>query len=93
MQKKEEGITLISLVITIILLLILSTIMINMLTGENGIIKRAKTAIEKHKKGQNQEQEQLYGIESVMGAYLGDERSILVPAPNGDKYNAGLGKL
>ena len=47
--KKNEGITLIALVVTIIVLLILSTITINMLTGENGIIKntgKAKEATE-----------------------------------------------
>lgn len=88
-MKKETGITLISLVVTIIVILILSGVAITNITGENGIITRAKTAREKHEEGQNQEKEQLYGVESIMGVYLGDARSILVPAPNGDKYNAG----
>ena len=47
--KKNEGITLLALVVTIIVILILSTITINMLTGENGIIKntgKAKEATE-----------------------------------------------
>lgn len=38
---KEEGITLIALVITIIILLILSAVTISTLTGENGLFKRA----------------------------------------------------
>lgn len=44
MRTKERGITLIALVVTIIVLLILAGISIQMLTGQNGILKRAKEA-------------------------------------------------
>ena len=43
-MKKEAGITLISLVITIIILIILAGISINMILGEDGLIKRAQQA-------------------------------------------------
>lgn len=43
-MKKESGITLIALVITIIVLLILAGISIAMLTGENGILSKATKA-------------------------------------------------
>jgi len=43
-MKSQKGITLIALVITIIVLLILAGITIAMLTGENGILTKAKTA-------------------------------------------------
>ena len=43
-NKKERGITLIALVITIVVLLILAGVSINMLTGENGILKQSKEA-------------------------------------------------
>ena len=39
-KKIEKGITLISLVVTIIVLLILAGVSIAMLTGENGILTR-----------------------------------------------------
>ncbi len=42
--KKERGITLIALVVTIIVLLILAGISIMMLTGENSLINQAKNA-------------------------------------------------
>jgi len=42
MTKKEKGITLIALVVTIVVLLILAGTSIAMLTGENGIIEKAK---------------------------------------------------
>ena len=40
----KKGITLISLVVTIIVLLILAGISISMLTGQNGILNRAQEA-------------------------------------------------
>ena len=40
-RKQENGITLIALVVTIIVLLILAGISIAMLTGQNGILNRA----------------------------------------------------
>ncbi len=43
-MKKEKGITLIALVITIIVLLILAGVAIATLTGENGILSKAETA-------------------------------------------------
>lgn len=46
MMKKQNGITLIALVITIIVLLILAGVSIAMLTGENGILNKATTATE-----------------------------------------------
>ena len=45
--RKQKGITLIALVITIIVLLILAGITIASLSGENGILTRANDAKEK----------------------------------------------
>ena len=44
MKEQNGGITLISLVISIILLLILATVSIATLAGENGILTRAREA-------------------------------------------------
>ncbi len=46
---KQEGITLIALVVTIVILLILAGVTINALFSENGLIKRIETAKEKKK--------------------------------------------
>ena len=51
-KNKNSGITLIALVVTIIVLLILAGISIQMLTGDNGIIKRAGEAKEKTERAQ-----------------------------------------
>ena len=45
MLKNNKGITLIALVITIIVLLILAGVSIAMLTGSNGILTQATTAV------------------------------------------------
>mgnify|MGYP004457174893 CR=1 FL=1 len=55
-MKKNEGITLIALVITIIVLLILAGVAIAMLSGENGILKKAAEAKTKTEEGQKKEE-------------------------------------
>ena len=55
--RKNKGITLIALVVTIIVLLILAGISINMVTGQNGILKRAGEA--KRRTGEAQERENI----------------------------------
>ena len=54
-KKKEKGITLIALVVTIVVLLILASVSIAMLTGENGVITQAKLAKESTRGGDVQE--------------------------------------
>ena len=46
--RAKKGITLIALVITIVVLLILAGVSIAMLTGENGLLNKAKTAKDNH---------------------------------------------
>ena len=46
-KRKESGITLIALIVTIVLLLILAGIVINLLLGENGLIQKAIIARER----------------------------------------------
>ncbi len=66
---KNKGITLIALVVTIIVLLILAGISITMLTGQNGILNRAKEAKEKTEEAQKDENEQLKEYESILNKY------------------------
>lgn len=55
MNKKERGITLIALIITIIILLILAGVVLILTIGENGIINHAKTAKETYEEAQARE--------------------------------------
>lgn len=72
MKKDVKGITLIALVITIIVLLILAAVSIAMLTGENGLLKKATKAKEENKLAQAKEQINLmlqeYRIERDTGS-------------------------
>ena len=64
-SKKNNGITLIALVITIIVLLILAGVTIATLTGENGILTKAQEASEKTKQANVEEQVQLAVVGSI----------------------------
>lgn len=55
MKRKNTGITLIALVITIIILLILAGVSISVVMGENGIATKAKEAKEETRAGEVQE--------------------------------------
>ena len=43
-MKKNKGITLVALVVTIVVLLILAGVSINLVLGDNGIVKKAQDA-------------------------------------------------
>ena len=58
-KKKNKGITLIALVITIIVLLILAGVSIATLTGQNGILTQAQNAAEKTEVASAKEQAQM----------------------------------
>lgn len=62
-MKRNKGITLIALVITIIVLLILAGVTIATLTGENGILTQATNAKTKHNEAHLKEALQLKLIE------------------------------
>ena len=66
MKDKQKGITLIALVITIIVLLILAGVSIATLTGENGILNRAKEAREKTEIATEDEQRKIAMYEAAM---------------------------
>ena len=55
-RKREKGVTMLSLVVTIVVLLILSGITIKFALNDNGIIKQSSLASEKYKNSQIQEQ-------------------------------------
>ena len=62
LNKKEKGITLVVLVVTIIVLLILAGITINLIIGDNGLITRAKSATEEYEKATKKEKEKLENL-------------------------------
>ena len=82
-NKKNSGITLIALVITIIVLLILAGVTIATLTGDNGILTKAQEASDKTKQANAEEQVKL----AVQASY-GEDGKI-----NLDELNNELSKI
>ena len=75
-MKKQTGITLIALVVTIIILIILAGVSINLLVGDNGIITMAKTAKVKTEFAAIEEEvktyilgQELYNVSNIMEKY------------------------
>ena len=69
-MKKEKGITLIALVVTIVVLLILAGVSISMLLGENGIITQASEAKKASIRGEEQEYVDLANNTAIQNSYL-----------------------
>ncbi len=66
MIYKNKGITLVALVITIVILIILATVTINAVLGENGLIKKAEEAKEMAEEATKNEEE---GINNLLQEY------------------------
>ena len=69
-NSRQKGITLIALVVTIVVLIILATVSILAVFGDNGIIARAQTAKDTHEKGKADETNTLDDYASYIGNYL-----------------------
>lgn len=69
---ESKGITLVALVISIIVLLILSTVSINLIIN-NGILDKAKLAVDKYSEGEELEQIQLAVLSAQMNKRLTTE--------------------
>ena len=69
-MRKEKGITLIALVVTIVVLIILAAVSISMLTGENGIIKKASEAKDATTRGEEQEFVDLANTAAIQNSYI-----------------------
>ena len=77
-MKNANGITLLALVITIVILIILATVAINWIFGENGLINRTEQAKFEHSKAEAQERLELvladaYAEKKVTQEYTEEE--------------------
>lgn len=73
-MKSKKGITLISLVITIVVLIILAGVTINLSLGENGLFKKAKTATEQYTNAQSEEEMEIANYSNEIDSYVGSTR-------------------
>ena len=86
--KKEKGITLIALVVTIVVLLILAGVSINALFGDTGIINKAKEAQNKMEEAKNSDLQVINGLNEwldnqVNGTTSGDNYTVTFCDYNG----------
>ena len=71
-KNKQNGITLIALVVTIIVLIILAGVSIAMLVGENGIITQAQRAAQQTRQAEKDEAAGLSNLETQIEEALGN---------------------
>ena len=64
-MKTSQGITLIALVVTVVVLIILAAISIGVLTGDNGIINQSKSAKEETEIAQEKETVELSAVQAA----------------------------
>ena len=70
--KSKSGITLVALVVTIVVLLILAGVSLNLVIGNDGIMKRAKVAKERYRQASENEQKDLDILEDYMNKMTGE---------------------
>ncbi len=68
-KNRQKGITLIALVVTITVLIILATVSVNTVLGDNGIIKRAQKARDSYQNSSTSEDEHMKQLANEMAEY------------------------
>ena len=89
LKRQIQGITLIALVVTIIVLLILAGVALNLTIGQNGIFQRAQDAVNNWRNAETNEQFAMGEMEDWISQYRELERIDGVPIPNGFYYAGG----
>jgi len=80
MLKEKQGITLVALVITVIVLIILAGVTLSTLVGDNGIITKAKEAKQNMENASREEDELIQNLlNDIKGAEGGNGGEIEIP--------------
>ena len=90
-MKKNKGITLVALVVTIVVLLILAGVSINLVLGNNGIIAKAKEAETKSAEASQNDLKGMNGLVSEMEGALAGNGSTGSGSGNGGAGGSGVG--
>ena len=88
-MKKNKGITLVALVVTIVVLLILAGVSINLVLGNNGIIAKAKDAETKSAEASQNDLKGMNGLVSEMEGALAGNGSTGSGSGNGGAGGSG----
>lgn len=74
MLKKENGITLVALVVTIIILIILAAVSVRVITKSN-IINYTKNGAANYQAAENKEEEDLKNVEAMIKDAIGEDET------------------
>lgn len=69
-MKKENGITLVALVVTIVVLLILAGVSISLVMGQNGVVQKAKDAKTNYTNASDEETEKMKNVTNEIDELL-----------------------
>ena len=79
--KKQKGITLIALVVTIVVLLILAGVSISLVLGSNGVIGKAKEGRKQYAEAQTNDEKQLNDVSDWIDTKVGESTDgVTIPA-------------
>ena len=82
--KSNKAITLVALIITIIVLLILAGVSLSMVLGENGLINKAQSSVNKYQESSENEQNLLNKVEEYFDLLNRKEGEIELSATSGE---------
>ena len=82
MIKKENGLTLIALIITIIVMIILAGVSLSLTTGDNGVLNKAKLAKEETRAGQIRDIRDIWFSDKQIAEEIGGESELLTALVN-----------
>ena len=81
--KSNKAITLVALIITIIILLILAGVSLSMVLGDNGLINKAQSSVDKYQESVNNEQLMLDSIEGYIESKMKKDGEIVLSETSG----------
>lgn len=79
MKNYNRGITLVALVVTIVILLILASVSINLVLGDNGIVNKTQEGSKKTAEGSVNDEKQINELIGVMDSVINENSSKDVP--------------
>ena len=89
MKKSEQGITLVVLIITVVIMLILAAVTINVTLGEGGILDQARLAKAITTNSTKSEQEALNSLMQEFSNIMGEDSEITPPETGGNNETGG----
>ena len=91
-ERRERGITLIALAVTIVVMLILAGVTIDITLGDKGIINKAKEAAEKMNSAVEQDEAELNELLNELNEVMNSEWDSNIEIPGGNNETGGGGE-